>query len=133
MQGFRRRGSEVWLIAPSASQVYQRGGKSRSAVLAQRFDQRLFLPFNALRLAFWLRQHRIEIVNPHSSRDGWMLTIAARLARVPLIIRSRHFDVPIPNKAVSRLMYAIGATTSSPPARASPKRWFRPSDLPPQR
>ena len=105
MNGFRSRGSEVWLIAPPNSQLYQRAEQAGIPVLAQRFDQRILLPFHVLRLAWWLRRHRIEIVNPHSSRDSWMLTLAARIARVPLIIRSRHFDVPIPNKSLSRLMY----------------------------
>jgi len=105
MTGLRRRGSEVWLVAPANSQLYQRAEQAGVPVLAQRFNQRLLLSFYVLRLAWWLRRHRIEIVNPHSSRDGWMLTLAARIARVPLIIRSRHFDVPIPNKSLSRLMY----------------------------
>lgn len=105
INGFRRRGSEVWLIAPMDSQIYQRASQAGVQVLAQRFDQRSLLPFHVLRVAWWLHRHRIEIVNPHSSRDGWMLTLAARIARVPLIIRSRHFDVPIPNKSLSRLIY----------------------------
>jgi len=105
VNGFRRRGSEVWLVAPEDSQIYQRASQSGVPVLAQPFNQRCLLPFHALRLAWWLHRHRIEIVNPHSSRDGWMLTLAARIARVPLIIRSRHFDVPIPNKSLSRLIY----------------------------
>jgi glycosyltransferase involved in cell wall biosynthesis len=105
INGFRSRGSKVWLIAPMDSQIYQRASQAGVQVLAQRFDQRYLLPFHILRLAWWLHRQRIEIVNPHSSRDGWLLTIAARIARVPLIIRSRHFDVPIPNKSLSRLIY----------------------------
>ncbi len=105
IKGFRNRGSEVWLIAPMDSQIYQRASQAGVPVLAQCFNQRYLLPFHALRLAWWLHRQRIEIVNPHSSRDAWLLTIAARIARVPLIIRSRHFDVPIPNKSISRLMY----------------------------
>jgi len=104
INGFRSRGSEVWLIAPEDSQIYQRATQAGVPVLAQRFDQRVLLPLYILKLAWWLHRQRIEIVNPHSSRDGWLLTIAARIARVPLIIRSRHFDVPIPNKSLSRLM-----------------------------
>lgn len=105
IEGFRRRGSEVWLIAPEDAQLFRRAELAGVPVVAQPFNQRALLPLHALRLAWWLRRHRIEIVNPHSSRDGWLLTIAARIARVPLIIRSRHFDVPIPNKSLSRLMY----------------------------
>ncbi len=105
INGFRSRGSEVWLIAPMDSQIYQRASQAGVSIVAQRFDQRYLMPYHILRLAWWLHRQRIEIVNPHSSRDGWLLTIAARIARVPLIIRSRHFDVPIPNKSLSRLMY----------------------------
>jgi glycosyltransferase involved in cell wall biosynthesis len=105
IEGFRRRGSEVWLIAPEQAQLFQRAELAGVPVVAQPFNQRVLLPLHALRLAWWLRRRRIEIVNPHSSRDGWLLTIAARIARVPLIIRSRHFAVPIPNKSLSRLMY----------------------------
>jgi glycosyltransferase involved in cell wall biosynthesis len=62
-----------------------------------------------VRLALWLRRERIQIVNTHSSRDGWLLGIAARLARTPLLIRSRHIDVSYPNPAVSKHAYTTFA------------------------
>lgn len=105
LQGFHRRGHEVWLVAPEQSGVFSRASQAGITVKAQRFDQRALLPLHAVRLASWLRRQRIQIVNTHSSRDGWMLTLASRMARVPLVIRSRHFDVPIPNKSLSRLVY----------------------------
>lgn len=105
LRGFQRRGCQVSLVAPSQSQIYLRAEKEGIPVLAQRFDQRALLPFYIMKMARWLYKNRVEIVNPHSSRDAWLMTIAARIARVPLIIRSRHFDVPIPNKALSRLIY----------------------------
>lgn len=105
LQGFQRRGSDVWLVAPQASGVFCRAQQAGIPVKAQCFDQRPLLPLHVIRLAWWLWRHRIQIVNTHSSRDGWMLTLASRMARVPLVIRSRHFDVPIPNKSLSRLVY----------------------------
>ncbi len=65
------------------------------------FDKRLLL-LDAVRLACWLRRERIQIVNTHSSRDGWLLGLAARFARTPLLIRSRHIDVSYPTACVSR-------------------------------
>ena len=105
LQGFQRRGSEVWLLAPERSTLFKRAEQAGIPVYAQRFDQRLLLPFNVLRIAKWLLDNRIQVVNTHSSRDGWMLTLASRIAHVPLVIRSRHFDVPIPNRSLSRLVY----------------------------
>ena len=55
-----------------------------------------------LQLARWLKRERIEVLNTHSSRDGWLLGMAGRLAGVPLIIRTRHIDVDYPNRRVSR-------------------------------
>lgn len=101
LAGFQRRGCPVWLVAHPQSQILKRAEAAGMGVRACGFDRRL-LPFDALRLAFWLRQEKIEIVNTHSSRDGWLLGVAARLARVPLLIRSRHIDVSYPNPGVSK-------------------------------
>ena len=51
------------------------------------------LPISILRLATQLRSNGIQVVNPHSSADGWVAGLAGRLARTPLIMRSRHIDV----------------------------------------
>ena len=93
------------MVAPEERSVFKRAQSTGIRVKAQRFDQRRLLPLHVIRIACWLRQQSIQIVNTHSSRDGWMLTLASRMARVPLVIRSRHFDVPIPNNSLSRLFY----------------------------
>jgi glycosyltransferase involved in cell wall biosynthesis len=131
LRGFQRRGSQVWLVAPPQSQIFQRAEQAGVPVVAQRFNQRAFLPLHIVKQALWLRRNRVQIVNPHSSRDAWLMTIAARIARVPLIIRSRHFDVPIPNKSVSRLMYREWShfiITTSPVITQAMKEAFAMSD-----
>lgn len=101
LSGFQSRGCPVWLVAHPQSQIFKRATAAGMGVRACAFDRRR-LPFDAVRLALWLRQEKIEIVNTHSSRDGWLLGVAARLARVPLLIRSRHIDVSYPNPRISR-------------------------------
>ncbi|WP_395739721.1 glycosyltransferase family 4 protein [Prosthecobacter sp.] len=99
--GFQRRGSSVRLVAHPDSQIMAR---ARAAGLNTRpctFDRRL-LPFEILRMALWLRREKIEIVNTHSSRDGWLLGLAARLARVPMVLRTRHIDVVDRSPKISR-------------------------------
>jgi glycosyltransferase involved in cell wall biosynthesis len=103
--GFQQRGNEVWLVAPEQGSLFKRARQAGVPVQAQRFDRRFRLPLHVLSLARWLLHNHIQIVNTHSSRDAWMLTLASRIAQVPLVIRSRHFDVPIPDKSLSRLIY----------------------------
>ena len=101
LAGFQQRGHQVWLLAAPDSQILQRARLANIAVVPLNFSK-LRLPLNVLRLARWLKRERIEVLNPHSSRDGWLLGIAGRLAGVPLIIRTRHIDVDYPNRWLSR-------------------------------
>jgi glycosyltransferase involved in cell wall biosynthesis len=45
------------------------------------------------------------VVNTHSSNDGWLAGLAARLAIRPLLIRSRHIEVDYPNRFWSGLAF----------------------------
>lgn len=108
LAGFQGRGCPVWLVAHPKSQVFKRATAAGMGVRSCAFDRRL-LPIDSVRLALWLRRERIQIVNTHSSRDGWLLGLAARLARTPLLIRSRHIDVSYPNPSVSKHAYTTFA------------------------
>jgi glycosyltransferase involved in cell wall biosynthesis len=41
------------------------------------------------------RKQRATVVNTHSGKDSWVGSIAAKIARIPLLIRTRHISVPI--------------------------------------
>jgi glycosyltransferase involved in cell wall biosynthesis len=101
LAGFARRGAQVWLLAPPESCIYQRAQEAGITVIPLRLS-RLAFPWHAIRWARWLRQNQIQVLNPHSSRDGWLLGIAGRLARVPFIVRTRHIDVDYPHAWLSR-------------------------------
>ncbi len=99
--GFQGRGCSVALLAPPASQIWRRA-QSVGVTSVPLDVTRFKFPFQAIRLAGWLRQQRVQVLNPHSSRDGWLLGVAGRLARVPFIVRTRHIDVDYPNAWLSR-------------------------------
>jgi len=101
LQGFKDRGSSVTLLAPKQSEIYKRSSSLGLAVKPLEVSKALY-PVSAWRLCAWLRSKRIKIVNTHSSRDGYLVGVAARLAKVPLLIRSRHIDVSYPNPFISR-------------------------------
>lgn len=102
--GFQKRGCSVWLLAFEHSIIYRRAKEAGVPVVAVNFCRGRIL-WNILKCTFWLRKHKIDVLNPHSSRDGWVLGIAGRLARVPLVIRTRHIDVDYPNTFLSRQVY----------------------------
>lgn len=101
LEGFRRRECDVSLIAPEGSAVAKRAAAAGIKTVPLRTSRTGFM-FEAIRLAKWLGRHRVQVVNTHSSRDGWLVGIAARLARSPLVIRTRHIDVDYPNRWLSR-------------------------------
>lgn len=66
---------------------------------------KLLLVAQVPQMAWWLSHRKVEVVNTHSSRDGWFVGLAARLARIPLVIRSRHIDISYRNPYFSRLPF----------------------------
>ena len=99
--GFKQRGSEVWLLAPDDAEVRTRA-EAAGISTAPFNDAKWRYPFEAVRLACWLRRIKPDVLNTHSSRDGWLVGLAGRLARVPLIVRTRHVDVGYSNPRISR-------------------------------
>jgi glycosyltransferase involved in cell wall biosynthesis len=53
--------------------------------------------------SLFLRE-RVQVVNTHSGKDSWVASIAARAARVHLLVRTRHISVPI-RRHVFNLIY----------------------------
>ncbi len=47
------------------------------------------------------RRERPHVVNTHSGRDSWVASIAAKIAGVPLLIRTRHISVPVRRHALN--------------------------------
>lgn len=99
----RAQGHWVALAAHPESQVAQRAREAGFTVRPLRTSKGL-LPIEVPSLALWLKRHRVEIVNTHSSNDGWTAGLAARLARC-LLVRSRHIEVDYPNRFWSGIAY----------------------------
>jgi glycosyltransferase involved in cell wall biosynthesis len=41
------------------------------------------------------RRERADVVNTHSGKDSWVGSMAAKVAGVPLLVRTRHISVPV--------------------------------------
>jgi glycosyltransferase involved in cell wall biosynthesis len=104
LEWMRARGHWVALAAHPESAIAKRAKEAGIRFYPLRTHKAL-LPFEILRLTAWLIWNRVDVVNTHSSNDGWLVGIAARLALRPLLIRSRHIEVDYPNRFWSGLAY----------------------------
>ncbi len=101
MKAMRQRGHKMLLVAQPHSVIFAKAQAAGFQVEPMSSD-RLKYPISILKLRRFFQQRQVEVVNTHSSRDGYICGIAAQLAGVPLVIRTRHIDVDYPNKVVSR-------------------------------
>ncbi len=104
MLAMRERGHRMLLSAPKASRILAKATQAGFEVRPLD-DRRLAYPASILGMRRWIRKTRINVVNPHSSRDGWIAGIAGRMAGVPLVLRSRHIEVDYPNRFSSRIVF----------------------------
>jgi glycosyltransferase involved in cell wall biosynthesis len=103
LEWMRARGHWVALAAHPESAIAQRAQKAGMTFYPLRTHKAL-LPFEVARMAAWLLRNRVEVVNTHSSNDGWLAGVAARLAGC-ILIRSRHIEVDYPNRFWSGIAY----------------------------
>lgn len=104
--GFQQRGCTVSLLAHPQSKILERAKEAGIPSQTCTFDRRL-LPYEVLRLALWLKREKVQIVNTHSSRDGWVVGLASRLAGVPLVLRTRHIDVIDRSPRISKHKFTL--------------------------
>jgi glycosyltransferase involved in cell wall biosynthesis len=102
----RAQGHGVVLAAHPRSAI-AREAEAAGIPLYPLRTHKALLPFEVLRLAGWLVRHRVDVVNTHSSNDGWLAGLAARVAGRPMLIRSRHIEVDYPNRFWSGLGFRL--------------------------
>ena len=103
LEWMRAHGQWVALAAHPESAVAKRAQAAGITFFPLRTHKAL-LPFEVIRLAGWLIANRIDLVNTHSSNDGWLAGLASRLA-FKTLIRSRHIEVDYPNKFWSSIAF----------------------------
>jgi glycosyltransferase involved in cell wall biosynthesis len=104
LEWMRARGHWAALAAPPESALAKQAREAGILFYPLRTHKAL-LPVEVTRMAAWLVRNRVEVVNTHSSNDGWLAGLAARLAVRPVLIRSRHIEVDYPNRFWSGLAF----------------------------
>ena len=103
LEWMRAHGHWVALAAHPRSRIAEKAREAGITFYPLR-THKAWLPVEIIRLAAWLVRNRIDVVNTHSSNDGWLAGIAARLAG-RILIRSRHIEVDYPNRFVSGIAF----------------------------
>lgn len=101
LEAMRRRGHRMLLAAPPHSIIFQQAAAADFHPWPLDLRKPLY-PLTMVRLGRWMARERVDVVNPHSSADGWLAGLSGRLVGVPLIVRSRHIEVDYPHWRTSR-------------------------------
>ncbi len=94
MEGMARRGHKMILSTRPHCRI-SKAAQDRGIEVVHLPMRRGLDVRSMLQLRGVLRQNKIEIVNTHSGVDSWLGAIAARLAGTPVLIRTRHLNIPL--------------------------------------
>lgn len=102
--GMLRRGHAVTLVCPAHAHLYAEAQRRGIPTVALPIGRKN--PRGVWALRSWLRRHRPDVINSHSSTDSWLAALACRLLhRPPPLVRTRHISAPIPDNAATRWLY----------------------------
>ncbi|MHB9118107.1 MAG: glycosyltransferase [Burkholderiales bacterium] len=94
LTGMARRGHTVYLVTRRHARIGEEARRAGIPVYDLPLRSNLDL-VSVVRLAWLLRALRIDIVNTHSGVDSWIGGLAAKLARTPALVRTRHLHLPL--------------------------------------
>ncbi len=103
-RGLSRRGHHLAIACRQNSWIRGEAEKEGLETYVLPMRSQFDLP-SMLRLRRILKQNRFEIVNTHSGVDSWIGGIAAKLAGVPGLVRTRHLDIPLRRNMLNFVHY----------------------------
>jgi len=94
MRGLVARGHEVTLVTRPQCRIREKAAAAGIPVVT--LPMRKALDFGSIvALRRLLRENNVEVVNTHSGVDSWIGGLAAKLARTPVLLRTRHLNIPL--------------------------------------
>ncbi|MEO5362618.1 MAG: glycosyltransferase family 4 protein [Magnetococcus sp. DMHC-8] len=104
MMGMRAAGHELLLATRPGCTISTQASAAGFEVVHLPFsgslDWRTIWPLRTL-----LRQRQVTVVNTHSGKDAWTGGLAARLAKTPVLVRTRHLNLPLRRNPVNFIHY----------------------------
>lgn len=105
MEAFRARGWDMRLACRENSTISKRALEAGFEVHHLPFRSAFHLP-TVFALARLARRLGADVIHTHSSVDGWVGGMAAKLAGVPMV-RSRHLSSPVRRGLNSKIVYDL--------------------------
>ncbi|MCU0580308.1 MAG: glycosyltransferase family 4 protein, partial [Desulfobacterota bacterium] len=100
----RRMGHRLYLLCPPGTRL----GREAEALGIKVFSRKIRQPWDlgAIRyIKSLVADLGVEILHTHSSVDSWAGALAARWAKTPALVRTRHISVPVRRPGLNRLYY----------------------------
>jgi glycosyltransferase involved in cell wall biosynthesis len=104
LTGLTERGHDVFLVCRSDARIKTEAERQGMRVLTLPMKSPYDLP-SIMRLRTILKEIRVDVVNTHSGVDSWIGSIAAKLAQVPLLVRTRHLNIPLKRSILNFVHY----------------------------
>lgn len=102
--GLRERGHEVILVCRQEAKIKdeaaKRGLEVKTLPLRRPYDVA-----SILSLSIFIKKRRFDVVNTHSGIDSWIGGIAARLSGTPVLVRTRHLNIPLKRSLLNFIHY----------------------------
>ncbi len=93
-KGLLERGYKVSILCSPGSHIAKEG--LRHGMLMYLMNMKHAFDVSALwKMARLMKENAVTVVNTHSSVDSWIASFAAKIANVPVLVRTRHLSVPI--------------------------------------
>jgi glycosyltransferase involved in cell wall biosynthesis len=107
-EGMQRRGHRVTLLCPAHATIYAEAQRRGLEVVALPIGRKK--PGGVFAVRHWLKRHRVDVINTHSSTDSWLAGLACRLLRhPPAIVRTRHISTAVRASRANRWLYLHSA------------------------
>jgi glycosyltransferase involved in cell wall biosynthesis len=103
-RGLSRLGHHPTVLAQPGSPLEARVREAGIPLFSLRM--RFFAdPLALTRMFLWIRRERFQVVHTHSSVDSWIASLAAKMAKVPVLARTRHISSPVPRHPLNRVWH----------------------------
>lgn len=103
-RGFKARGHYVALACRAEAKIRQWAEKEGIEVFVVPFRKALDID-SIFKLIKIIKNNKIEIVNTHSGIDSWCGGLASKLSRVPVLVRTRHLNLPLKRNIFNFIHY----------------------------